>query len=165
MTSSPARPSTPPTHVGSKGPSTTTVASWYGPGFNGHRTSSGEVYNQHQLTAASRTLPLGSTVQVTNLDTGKSTIVRINDRGPFVRGRGLDLSKAAADQVGLTHAGTARVRITRLDATASAAPEAPEEWSGNVRVHHRYHSHYYRHGSLHRTIHDPVGTWLLELLH
>jgi len=165
MTSPPPRPSTPAAHVSTNSGSTTTVASWYGPGFNGRRTSSGEVYNQHQLTAASRTLPLGSTVKVTNLDTGRSTVVRINDRGPYVRGRGIDLSRAAADQVGLTREGTARVRIARLDATASAAPEPPEEWSGNVHVHHHYRSHHYHHGSSHRIIHDPVGTWLLELIH
>ncbi len=165
VTGPPLRPSSsPPAHLGTTGHSTTTVASWYGPGFNGRRTSSGEVYNQRQLTAASRTLPLGSSVQVTNLDTGKSTIVRINDRGPYVRGRGIDLSKAAADQVGLTRPGTARVRLTRLDTTASTAPEPPEEWSGKVRVRHRYRAHHYNHGSSHRTIHDPVGTWLLELI-
>jgi rare lipoprotein A len=158
------RPIVAPWRAGASG-STTTVASWYGPGFNGRRTSSGEVYDQHQLTAASRTLPLGSSVRVTNMDSGRSTIVRINDRGPFVRGRGIDLSRAAADQVGLTREGVARVRLTRLDATASAAPEPPEEWSGNVRVRHRYHRYRsYRHGSSHRMVRDPVGSWLLELI-
>ena len=162
----PQRQTTAPAlHSAAGARTTTTVASWYGPGFNGRRTSNGEIYNQHQLTAASRTLPLGSTVRVTNLATGRSTIVRINDRGPYVRGRGIDLSRAAADEVGLTHAGVARVRLTRLDATASSVPEPPEEWSGNVRVRHRYPSHRYRyHASSHHTIHNPVGTWLLELI-
>jgi rare lipoprotein A (peptidoglycan hydrolase) len=161
-TARPVQPASRPVavYVAPRSSTTTTVASWYGPGFNGHRTSTGEVYDQHQLTAASRTLPLGSSVRVTNLDTGRSTIVRINDRGPFVRGRGIDLSRAAADQVGLTHEGVARVRLTRLDRTASAVPETPDVWSGHVRVRHRYSSHRYRH----RTISNPVGTWLVELI-
>src|SRR2546422_5005498 len=63
------------------------VASWYGPGFHGNRTSSGEIYNQYELTAAHKTLPLGTRVAVTNLDNGRSVEVRVNDRGPFVGGR------------------------------------------------------------------------------
>ena len=78
----------------------TEVASWYGPGFAGRRTSTGETYNPEGLTAASRTLPLGSHVRVTNPDTGRSVVVRINDRGPFVRGRSLDLSHGAAHKSG-----------------------------------------------------------------
>ena len=92
-----------------------TVASWYGPGFHGHPTSSGERYNQQALTAASRTLPLGSHARVTNLRTGKSVVVRINDRGPFVRGRGIDLSRAAAHRIGIDHRGVAKVKVTRVD--------------------------------------------------
>jgi rare lipoprotein A len=92
--------------------------------------------------------------------------VRINDRGPFVRGRGIDLSQAAAQQVGLTREGVGRVRVTRLDTTASALAEPPEQWSGNVRVRHSYQyssrRHHYR-GSSRRIIRNPVGTWLLEL--
>lgn len=86
-------------------------ASWYGPGFHGNMTSSGEIYNQHDLTAAHPTLPLGSRAVVTNLNNGKSVEVRINDRGPFVKGRTLDLSYAAARTIGLTRPGTAPVRI------------------------------------------------------
>src|SRR5438552_4527908 len=138
-TPSPQRPAVLPFRASTSGSTSTTVASWYGPGFNGRRTSSGEVFNQHQFTAASRTLPLGSTVQVTNLETGRSAIVRINDRGPFVRGRGIDLSQAAAQQVGLMHEGVGRVRVTRLETTASTLSEPPDEWSGSVRVRHRYH--------------------------
>ncbi len=78
----------------------TEVASWYGPGFAGRPTSTGETYNPEGLTAASRTLPLGSRVRVTNPDTGRSVVVRINDRGPFVHGRSLDLSHGAAQQSG-----------------------------------------------------------------
>jgi rare lipoprotein A len=92
------------------------VASWYGPGFHGRRTSSGEVYDQNELTAAHRTLPLGTRVAVTNLANGRSVEVRINDRGPFVDGRSIDLSYAAAQSVGLVGPGTGRVRIQILGA-------------------------------------------------
>src|SRR5258708_7091021 len=87
------------------GTSRTQVASWYGPGFAGRRTSSGEIYNPEGLTAASKTLPLGSHVRVMNHDTGRSVVVRINDRGPVVRGRPLDLSHGAAQRVRLTGTG------------------------------------------------------------
>jgi rare lipoprotein A (peptidoglycan hydrolase) len=96
-------------------PAQVTTASWYGPGFHGHRTSCGEVYNQHALTAASRTLPIGSHAKVTNLATGKSVVVRINDHGPYVRGRGIDLSRAAAKRIGMDHKGVATVKVTRVD--------------------------------------------------
>jgi rare lipoprotein A len=88
-------------------------ASWYGPGFDGRRATSGEVFNKRSLTAASRTLPLGSRVRVTDLSTGRSVVVKVNDRGPFVRGRSLDLSEAAARRIGV--AGVARVKVTRLN--------------------------------------------------
>lgn len=71
------------------------MASWYGPGFHGKRTASGERYNMYAMTAAHRTLPFGTTVRVTNLKNNKSVVVRINDRGPFKAGRVIDLSKAA----------------------------------------------------------------------
>ncbi|MGH7935032.1 MAG: septal ring lytic transglycosylase RlpA family protein [Candidatus Binataceae bacterium] len=90
------------------------VASWYGPGFAGRRTSSGERYDPDRLTAASKTLPIGSLVRVTNPDNGRSVDVRINDCGPFVRGRGLDLSKRAAERIGMKHKGVGRVRITEV---------------------------------------------------
>jgi len=96
-------------------PTKVTAASFYGPGLQGRPTTSGEVYNQHALTAASRTLPLGSHAKVTNLKTGKSVVVRINDRGPFVHGRGIDLSSAAARKIGIDHRGTAKVAVTRVD--------------------------------------------------
>jgi len=95
-------------------PTKVTTASWYGPGLHGHPTSSGEVYNQQALTAASPTLPLGSHARVTNLKTGKSVVVRINDRGPFKRGRGIDLSHAAAKRIGIDHRGIAKVAVTRV---------------------------------------------------
>ena len=84
------------------------VASWYGPGFHGRRTASGERFNQHAMTAAHRTLPFGTLVRVTHK--GRSVTVRINDRGPFIRGRSLDLSKGAARQIGCT--GVCRVSMT-----------------------------------------------------
>jgi len=94
-------------------PETTQVgtASWYGPGFHGHETASGEAFDQHALTAAHRTLPLGTEAKVTNLETGQSVKVKINDRGPYVQGRQLDLSQAAAKQIGLTKQGLAKVKI------------------------------------------------------
>lgn len=86
-------------------------ASWYGGKFHGERTASGEVFDTNLLTAAHRTLPFGTLVKVTNLATDKSVIVRINDRGPFVQDRIIDLSKAAADAIGLTPLGVTRVRM------------------------------------------------------
>lgn len=89
----------------------TGMASWYGPGFDGNRSASGEVFNQNALTAAHRTLPFGTKVQVTNLDNGQSVIVRINDRGPFHGNRVIDLSMAAARVLGLISSGVAPVRL------------------------------------------------------
>jgi rare lipoprotein A len=87
------------------------LASWYGVQFNGHRTSDGEIYDMYQFTAAHRTLPFDSVVRVTNLHNGKQTEVRINDRGPFVENRVIDLSLAAARALDLVGTGTALVRI------------------------------------------------------
>lgn len=92
-----------------------TMASWYGPGFVGHTTSNGERFNDRAMTAASKSLPLGTHVRVTNLTNGKSVVVRINDRGPYVRGRGIDLSRGAAEKIGMKNRGVGAVRITRLD--------------------------------------------------
>lgn len=89
-------------------------ASWYGPGFHGRKTASGEIYDMNDMTAAHKRLPLGSRVRVTNLANGKSVIVRINDRGPFHGNRVLDLSKAAAKELGVLKAGTAQVEIQAL---------------------------------------------------
>jgi rare lipoprotein A len=87
------------------------VASWYGVPFNGHRTSNGEIYDMHAFTAAHRTLPFGSLVRVTNLRNGMQTEVRINDRGPFVASRVIDLSLSAAQAIGMVGPGTAPVRL------------------------------------------------------
>jgi len=102
----PAAPAAP-----SPGWTETGIASWYGNPYHGRRTSSGEVFDMNQMTAAHRTLPFGAMVRVTNLDNRKTVSVRINDRGPFSEGRIIDLSRAAAKEIGLIGPGTARVRI------------------------------------------------------
>lgn len=94
------------------GPPERGEASWYGPRFHGRRTASGERYNMHSLTAAHRTLPFGTRVRVRNLENGESVEVRINDRGPFARGRIVDLSYAAAKALGLVGPGTAQVELS-----------------------------------------------------
>lgn len=94
------------------GLSQTGKASWYGPGFHGRRTASGETFNQNVMTAAHRSLPFGVRVRVTNHHTGRSVVVRINDRGPFIRGRIIDLSRASAHSLGL--AGLSNVTLTVL---------------------------------------------------
>jgi len=90
------------------------IASWYGPKFHGRKTASGQVYDMYGKTAAHKTLPFGSVVRVTDLKTGKNTIVIINDRGPFVEGRIIDLSLGAAQEIGLDKNGLARVKIEVL---------------------------------------------------
>lgn len=86
-------------------------ASWYGPGFHGRKTASGEIFNQNKLTAAHPTLPLGTKAQVTDVETGRSVQVTINDRGPYVKNRVIDLSKAAAQELGMTKEGTTTVKV------------------------------------------------------
>lgn len=90
------------------------IASWYGPGFHGKTTSNKEIYNMNDMTAAHRTLPFGTYVMVTNLNNAKTVTVRINDRGPFVKDRIIDLSYAAAQVIDMIDAGTAPVRIEVL---------------------------------------------------
>jgi len=103
---------------GSKGSkkiyTTTGIASWYGPGFHGKKTANGEKFNMYAMTAAHKTLPLSSMVKVTNLTNHKSIIVKINDRGPYTRGRSLDLSLASARALGVTETGTAKVEMVVL---------------------------------------------------
>ena len=91
------------------------TASWYGPGFQGRRTANGERFDQNALTAAHRTLPFGTRVRVTNLNNERSVVVRINDRGPFVRGRVIDVSRAAAVRLDMLRAGVVPVRVEALD--------------------------------------------------
>jgi rare lipoprotein A len=104
----------------------TGIASWYGPAFYGRPTANGETYDGNQLTAAHKTLPMPVNVRVTNLDNGKSLVVRVNDRGPFARGRIIDLSKRAAELLDVVQTGTARVRVTYL-ARADLNGAPPEE--------------------------------------
>jgi rare lipoprotein A len=96
----------------------TGLASWYGPPYHNRRGSNGEIYNMNALTAAHRTLPLGSRVRVTNVKTGSATVVRITDRGPFIPGRVIDLSLAAAKAVDVWKAGVAKVKIEVLETPA-----------------------------------------------
>ncbi|MFN4218056.1 MAG: septal ring lytic transglycosylase RlpA family protein [Candidatus Bipolaricaulia bacterium] len=98
------------------------IASWYGEPFQGRRTSSGEIYDMHKLTAAHLTLPFGTIVLVTDLETGKSVVVRINDCGPYIEGRIIDLSFAAAEKLGIVHKGLAKVGLKVL-----RYPDTPPE--------------------------------------
>jgi rare lipoprotein A len=101
------------------------VASWYGPGFHGRRTANGEVYDQYELTAAHQTLPLGTRVLVTSLTNGRSVEVRINDRGPFIGGRVVDLSYAAARVIDMIGPGVMPVRVEVLDTPVLVASRRP----------------------------------------
>jgi rare lipoprotein A len=112
----------------------TGIASWYGPDFHGKPTANGEVFDMNELTAAHRTLQLPSLVRVTNLDNGRSLVVRVNDRGPFARGRIIDLSRRAAQLLGFEQSGTAKVNIEvlgdesrRLASLAKRMPGADDE--------------------------------------
>ncbi|HBG65310.1 MAG TPA: septal ring lytic transglycosylase RlpA family lipoprotein [Treponema sp.] len=120
---------------------TDVVASYYADKFNGRKTASGETFNMYGFTAAHKTLPFNTIVKVTNLDNGKTVNVRVNDRGPFVEDREIDLSKAAAQQLGMTASGTARVsleivqspdeenaEIERTLIAASAKSEEDQRW-------------------------------------
>jgi len=137
--SAPSRPASPPASAGSR-PSEgrplelrepvwieTGVASWYGgnDGFEGKPTASGEIYDSSRLTAAHRQLPLGTIVDVQNVETSRTVRVRINDRGPFVKGRVIDLSKAAAREIGVLGPGTANVRIALITRAADREPVSP----------------------------------------
>ncbi|WP_328799438.1 septal ring lytic transglycosylase RlpA family protein [Sandaracinobacteroides hominis] len=90
------------------------IASWYGPTFHAKATANGEIYNQDDVTAAHKTLPMPSWVEVTNLDNGRQLVLRINDRGPFVDGRIIDLSRKSAQLLGVDQPGLARVRVKRV---------------------------------------------------
>ncbi len=97
------------------------VASWYGGKFHGRKTANGEIYDMNEVTAAHKSLPFGTIVNVQNLDNGKTVKVRINDRGPFIKDRIIDLSKKAAEAIGMMHSGTANVRITVDDPNITTA--------------------------------------------
>ena len=118
-TSRPAPPPPPPIQAAlvpqpTPTPQVIGTASWYGPGFHGRKNASGGIYDQEDLTAASIAFPLGSRVMVTNLDNDRSVEVTITDRGPFVKGRKIDLSHRAARMIGMLDQGTARVRIALI---------------------------------------------------
>lgn len=105
------------------------LASWYGPGFHGRKTANGEVYDMYGRTAAHKLLPLGTVVRVTNLENGRSAEARINDRGPFVRGRVIDLSYALAQDLDIVDRGTARVKVVALQGPRGTPPP-PAELAG-----------------------------------
>jgi rare lipoprotein A len=107
----------------------TGLASWYGPPYHNRRGSNGEVYNMHAMTAAHRTYPLGSIVRVTNVKTGHSALVRITDRGPFIPGRVLDLSLAAARKLDVWQPGVAEVKVELMQ---SASPDSPGKWAVQI---------------------------------
>jgi rare lipoprotein A len=113
------------------------LASWYGRDFHGKKTSNGEIYNMYAMTAAHKTLPLGTYVRVQNLENNRSAVVRINDRGPFVRGRIIDLSYTAAKEIGIVGPGTARVEVVALgkrstvSGGSSSTYTADDYYSGN----------------------------------
>lgn len=92
----------------------TMKASWYGPGFHGRKTANGEIYDQMAFTAAHKSLKFGTLLKVTNPKNGKSVIIRINDRGPYIAGRDLDLSKAAALEIGMVKKGVARLKVEEV---------------------------------------------------
>jgi rare lipoprotein A len=132
----PLSPAAPATEKPSRGPvyEESGRASWYGgngDGFAGRRTASGEIFDPEQLTCAHRTLPFGTTLQVENLDNGKSATLRVTDRGPYIRNRMLDVSRKAAEDLGFLAAGMARVRIQTVDKGGKPVPVDPVLNEGN----------------------------------
>jgi rare lipoprotein A len=147
----------------------TGLASWYGGPYNKRRGSNGEVYNMHAMTAAHRTLPLGSIVRVTNLKTGRSALVRITDRGPFIEGRILDLSQAAAKKVDVLQAGVAMVRIEVMRAPSSL--ETGGRWAVQIGAFEKEHSadkladhlsHRYQTAKV-QCFSSPIGDWWVRV--
>ncbi|MCJ7552514.1 MAG: septal ring lytic transglycosylase RlpA family protein [Ignavibacteriaceae bacterium] len=100
----------------------TMKSSWYGPGFHGKKTANGEIYDQMSLTAAHKSLKFGTLLKVTNPRNSKSVVVRINDRGPYIEGRDLDLSKAAAMELGLMRRGVAKMKIEKIHVNDISSP-------------------------------------------
>ena len=103
------------------------ISSWYGPNFHAKKTSNGETYNMYDFTAASKTLPMNTMLRVKNLDNGLEVIVRINDRGPFVKGRIIDLSNVAAHKINMVKKGTANIKLTILGFNAKIATTRAEK--------------------------------------
>ena len=108
----------------------TGLASWYGPPYHNRRGSNGEVYNMHAMTAAHRTYALGSIVRITNVKTGQHALVRITDRGPFIPGRVVDLSLAAAQKLDIWKPGVAKVKVELMQSAATAG--APGKWAVQI---------------------------------
>jgi rare lipoprotein A len=147
----------------------TGLASWYGGPYHNRRGSNGEIYNMHAMTAAHRTLPLGSIVRVTNPKTGNSVLVRITDRGPFVEGRILDLSQAAAKKVDLLQAGVAMVRIEVMRAPSPL--ETGGRWAVQIGAFEKEHSadkladhlsHRYQTAKV-QCFSSPIGDWWVRV--
>lgn len=147
----------------------TGIASWYGPPYHNRRGSNGEIYDMHAMTAAHRTLPLGSIVRVVNVDTKDSAVVRITDRGPFIEGRVIDLSKAAAEKIGMIQKGTTDVRLEVLKTPVPIGDggrwavqiggfdheKAARELAGHLM--RRYHT------AKVLTFNSPVGDWWVRV--
>jgi rare lipoprotein A len=147
----------------------TGLASWYGPPYHNRRGSNGEVYNMHAMTAAHRTLPLGSIVRVTNTRTGHAALVRITDRGPFIPGRVLDLSLAAARQVDVWQPGVAQVKLEVMQATAPL--DSGGKWAVQIGSFHEERTareladHLQRryHTAKVLTFNSPAGGWWIRV--
>jgi rare lipoprotein A len=147
----------------------TGIASWYGPPYHNRRGSNGEVYNMNALTAAHRTLPLGSIVRVTNVKTGHSTLVRITDRGPFIPGRILDLSLAAAKKVDVWKPGLATVKIEVMKTPAPL--DSGGRWAVQIGAFETKHAASDLAGHLSRRYHtadvlqfaSPTGAWWVRV--
>jgi rare lipoprotein A len=112
----------------------TGVASWYGAEFHGQRTANGELFNKNELTAAHKTLPLPTLARITNLDNGRSIVVRVNDRGPFSNGRIIDMSQRAAQLLGFEAQGTAKVRVQVLADESKAIADAMRHYGGGPQM-------------------------------
>jgi rare lipoprotein A len=147
----------------------TGLASWYGGPYHNRRGSNGEIYNMHAMTAAHRTLPLGSIVRVTNVKTGSSALVRITDRGPFIEGRVLDLSQAAAKKIDLLQAGVAMVRIEVMRTPSPL--ETGGRWAVQIGAFDEEHaadkladhlSHRYQTAKV-QCFSSPVGDWWVRV--
>jgi rare lipoprotein A len=147
----------------------TGMASWYGPPYHNRRASNGEVFDMNALTAAHRTLPLGSIVRVTNLATDHSVVVRINDRGPFVTGRVIDLSLAAAKAIDVWRPGIAKVKLEVLESPSPI--ESGGRWCVQIGAIHNEQTALDLHERLARQYHtakvidfrSPVGTWWVRV--
>jgi len=147
----------------------TGIASWYGPPYHNRRASNGQIYDMHAMTAAHRTLPLGSIVRVTNVENGSSVLVRITDRGPFIEGRIVDLSQAAASELGLVVKGTGQIKLEVLQTPAPI--ESGGKWAVQIGGFGREEAARDLAGHLSRRYHtakvltfnSPAGDWWVRV--